>query len=80
MNMGQERGSHLNGMDGTGQVRKVLSLIERHVTECQKSSTIGKLVIELEFIRGGKDGSRVKSPKIKYNGTWEFLDKVEGLG
>lgn len=67
-------------LNGTDQTRKVLSLLERHIEECRKSSTVGKLVIELEFIRGGKDGSRLKSPKIKYNGTWEFIDKVEGLG
>ena len=76
MNMG----SRINGADGTGQVRKVLSLIEHHITECQRSSAIGKLVIELEFIRGNKDGARLKSPRIRYNSTWEFLDKVEGLG
>ena len=74
---GSDRSERLTAVD---QIRRVMSLIEHHVVECQKSGTVGELTIRLEFIRGGKDGSRLKSPRIKYFGTWEFIDRADGLG
>jgi hypothetical protein len=58
------------------QRRKILSLIDHHIAQCQREGNIGKLVVELEFMRGGN----LKSPYVEYKASWRFLDKVEGLG
>ena len=65
----------------TGNVRKeeqrskILALINHHITQCQDSNSIGKLTVELEFVRGGS----LKSPYIEYKGSWRFVDKIDGL-
>jgi hypothetical protein len=64
------------GQGKAEQRHKILELMDRHIAVCQNEGNIGKLLVELEFVRGGN----LKSPYVEYKASWKFLDKVEGLG